>query len=294
MHEPVLLKEVEQLFAPLEMKVFFDGTIGAGGHAERILEKHGEIELYIGCDVDPKALDIAEKRLAPWRKKVHLVQGNFAEVESFLAKDKVHSIEGALLDLGVSSMQLDTPERGFSFQRSGRLDMRMNPKINVTAEEIVNSYSEKELARIFRDFGEEPQWRKAVRAIIETRRKKPIHTTQELSLLLEKVVKRRGKIHPATRIFQALRIEVNQELDLLRVGLENITKHLSVHGRLGVISFHSLEDRIVKHSFRAMAKKENGAFDLVWKKPLPPSREEMRKNPRSRSAKFRAIERAEI
>ncbi len=293
MHEPVLLEEIEEIFSHIAIKVFFDGTVGAGGHAKRVLEKHGEIELYIGCDRDPTALEIAAKELAPWGKKLRFVRGSFSEVENFLAKEKIGCIDGALLDLGVSSMQLDTPERGFSFQRSGRLDMRMDPDIELTAEEIVNRYSEKELSRIFRDFGEEPQWRKAVKGIIEARRRKPIHTTKELSELLEKVVRRRGKIHPATRVFQALRMEVNQELALLQIGLEEISRRLCPKGRMGVISFHSLEDRIVKFTFRDLVK-EHTHFQLVMKKPKSASREEVRKNPRSRSAKLRAIERVAV
>jgi 16S rRNA (cytosine1402-N4)-methyltransferase len=291
MHEPVLLEEIDKLFSEMKIKTFFDGTLGAGGHAKRILEKHKEIELYIGCDKDPKAIGIAKKELLLWEKKVVFVRGSFSEVGNFLAKEKVKSIEGALLDLGVSSMQLDVAERGFSFQRCGRLDMRMDPESELTAEEIVNRYSKKELERIFRDFGEEPQWRVAVQGIIEARRKKPIHTTKELSDLLEQVVRRRGKIHPATRIFQALRIEVNQELAELEKGLKETVQYLSPKGRMAVISFHSLEDRIVKNALRDLAKKEKDLFRLVTKKPQAPSLTEIRKNRRSRSAKLRAIER---
>jgi 16S rRNA (cytosine1402-N4)-methyltransferase len=294
MHIPVLIEEIEELFSNVAIKVFFDGTLGAGGHAKRILETHGEIERYIGCDRDPQALEIAAQVLAPWKKKVQFVRGSFSEIDRFLTEEKIGCVDGALLDLGLSSMQLDSPERGFSFQRSGRLDMRMDPQIETTAEEIVNRYSEKELSRIFRDFGEEPQWRKAVKGIIEARRRKPIHTTKELSDLLEKVVRRRGKIHPATRVFQALRMEVNQELALLQIGLEEIARHLSPKGRMGVISFHSLEDRIVKLTFKDLAKEADGNYRLVMKKPLAASREEIRKNPRSRSAKLRAIEKVDI
>ncbi len=291
MHEAVLLNEIESLFAEKTIRIFFDGTLGAGGHAKRILEKHGEIRLYIGCDRDPEALKIAKQQLEPWEEKVRFVQGSFSEVERYLEKEKVCCVDGALLDLGVSSMQLDTPERGFSFQRNGPLDMRMDPELDLTAEEIVNRYSEKDLERIFREFGEEPQWKKAVRSIVEARRKKKIHTTKELSDLLETVVRRRGKLHPATRIFQAIRMEVNDELGLIKKGVEKIAWHLCPKGRMAVISFHSLEDRIVKNLFRELSRKEEAPLLLLTKKPLVASREEMRKNPLSRSAKLREVER---
>jgi 16S rRNA (cytosine1402-N4)-methyltransferase len=283
-HVPVLLREVLQVFEGKELKVFFEGTVGAGGHARAILESHPEIERYLACDRDSSALSLARKTLEPWEKKVEWIQGPFAELGRYLDERKIESIDGFLIDIGVSSMQFDESERGFSFRSDAPLDMRMDQSGETTAEDLINGLPEEELARIFFEYGEEFRSRAAARAIVAARRKRRIRTTHELVSVVEPVL-RRGKIHPATKIFQALRIAVNDELGQLKRGLDAAIERLAPEGRLAVISFHSLEDRIVKWRLR-----EEGLLKILTKKPIGPSAEEMRANPRSRSAKLRAAE----
>lgn len=305
-HISVLLNEVLQAFEGRSLHSFIDGTLGAGGHAEEILQAHPELELFLGIDQDPAALAKAQTRLTPWKDKTKFFQGNFCQLDSYAKSLPVKLYDGILVDLGVSSMQLDQAERGFSFMKNGPLDMRMNPQDELTAEEIVNTWSEKELGRIFRDYGEEKHWRAAARAIVSAREKKPIHTTVELTNILDPVLRSRKPkqgIHPLTLVFQALRISVNRELDVLESFLPKALELLTKGGRLAVISFHSLEDRIVKNFFRfAASDKMNTvglgglfldkepAVQLVTKKPLCASDEEICMNPRSRSAKLRIIE----
>lgn len=280
-HVPVLMREVLEVFADKKLSVFFDGTLGAGGHAKAILEAHPEIERYIACDRDPRAHELAEKNLAPWREKVEFLRGNYA--------DEVERVEGCidgfLIDIGVSSMQLDERERGFSFMGDAPLDMRMDPEGKLTAEMIVNRYSEKELARIFHEYGEERRSRPVAKAIVEARKKRRIRTTSELVEIIRPVATK-GKLHFATLVFQALRIVVNDELGQLERGIGAAIKKLCPGGRIAVISFHSLEDRIVKNQLRDA----KGILKVLTKKPIGPSDEEMRANPRSRSSKLRAGE----
>lgn len=285
MHTPVLLAEVLQIFEGLKIQLFFEGTVGAGGHAAAILEAHPEIERYFACDRDPAALAIAKQRLEPkWGKKVEFIHGPFSELPRYLDERGVSYVDGFFIDIGVSSMQLDQRERGFSFQGDAPLDMRMDPGSGTTAEELVNRLPEIELAKIFFEYGEERRSRQAARAIVEARRRRRIRTTGELVEILKKVI-RGGKIHPATRVFQALRIAVNDELGQLKWALEGASERLQMGGRLAVISFHSLEDRIVKHGLR-----EDKRLKVLTKKPIGPSAQETRANPRSRSAKLRAAE----
>lgn len=288
MHIPVLLAEVLRIFEGLKIGTFFEGTVGAGGHAEAILEAHPEIERYFACDRDPSALALAKKRLDDrWGKKVEYIHGPFAELPRYLDERGVSSVDGFFIDIGVSSMQLDQKERGFSFQGDAPLDMRMDPGSDLTAAELVNRLPEVELARIFYEYGEERRSRQAARAIVDARRKKKIQTTGELVAIIFKVI-RGGKIHPATRIFQALRIAVNDELGQLKLALEGAADRLQIGGKMAVISFHSLEDRIVKYAFR-----EDKRLEILTKKPIGPSAQESRANPRSRSAKLRAAEKGE-
>lgn len=280
-HIPVLMREVLEVFAGVELRQFFDGTLGAGGHAAAILEAHPEIERYIGCDQDPRAHELARERLAPWLGKVEFVRGRYADV----VKEVTGCIDGFLIDIGVSSMQLDERERGFSFMGDAPLDMRMDPEGELTAEMVVNRYSEKELARIIFEYGEEHRSRQVAKAIVEARKKRKIRTTGELVEII-KPVATRGRLHPATLTFQALRIEVNDELGQLKRGLDGAIEKLCPGGRIAVISFHSLEDRIVKNHLRD-AKDH---LKVLTKKPIGPSDEEMRMNPRSRSSKLRAGE----
>jgi len=286
-HEPVLQEEVLQAFQGKSMKLFFDGTIGNGGHATAILNDHPEIDTYFACDVDPKAINLAKKQLAPWKDKVHFIHGNFSDIDQYLDENNTPNIDGCLFDIGVSSMQLDDESRGFSFMREGPLDMRMNPHISITAEEIINTFSEKKLAEIFRLYGEEPQSKKAARLIAAMRRKKRFTTTRQLAELLEKQLRRKRKLHPATLIFQALRIYINDEIHVLKQALVKAVERLNSGGRIAVISFHSLEDREVKQLFKSQSM---GSLKLITKKPLVAKKEEMRKNPRSRSAKLRIAE----
>lgn len=256
-----------------------------------ILQMHPEIERLIACDRDPSAIEIAGKRLQPWSEKVELIQGNFSEIDQYLDERKIPCVDGIFLDLGVSSMQIDQKERGFSFSQDGPLDMRMNPDQRLTAEEVVNQYSEKKLGEIFQEYGEEPRWKRAARCIVVERRKKRITTTKQLAELLEKSLSPlRGRLHPATLIFQALRIYVNQELEALSRVLDDSIERLCPRGRMGVISFHSLEDRMVKQCFRAEEEK----LTLLNRKPICPSCKEIQQNPRSRSAKLRFVEKNEV
>jgi 16S rRNA (cytosine1402-N4)-methyltransferase len=307
-HYPVLLKEVLQAFEPLTLQVVVDGTLGAGGHAEALLKAHPEIEHYIGIDQDPQALALARERLKPWASKMNLKHGNFAHFDDFLSELSIFKVQAILVDLGVSSMQLDQAHRGFSFMQEGPLDMRMNPHLSLTAAEIVNTWSEQELGRIFRDYGEEKQWRAAARAIVQARQVHPFAKTSDLKEVLLPILARHAKkgIHPLTLIFQALRICVNRELEVLETFLPKAFDCLAPGGRLAVISFHSLEDRIVKTQMRLAASDKwetsglSGLFrdkaptvKLVTKKPIEASEEEIRMNSRSRSAKLRVVEKLE-
>ena len=305
-HISVLLNEILHYFADKSLRYFIDGTLGAGGHAEAILKAHPEIELFIGIDQDPEAMEIARKRLSPWSDKLRLFPGNFSELESFLRETGLPFVDGMLFDLGVSSMQLDRPEKGFSFMREGPLDMRMDPENPLTASEIVNSWTEQELGRIFREYGEEKKWRAAARAIVSARAQKEFVTTHDLVRVLDPVLrinKHKKGLHPLTLVFQALRICVNRELEVLELMLPKAIEFLAPKGRLAVISFHSLEDRIVKNvlRFAAMDKYDTNGLDGVFldkdptvtvltRKPVVASDEEIELNPRSRSAKLRVIE----
>lgn len=304
-HTSVLLNEILTLFETVEIDYFVDGTLGAGGHSAAILQAHPEIKLLIGIDQDPVARKIAEATLSPWAEKVQIIAGNFSELDTYLSERAIAKVDGILLDLGVSSMQFDLAEKGFSFMRDGPLDMRMNPENHLSAWTIVNQWSESELGRIFRDFGEEKKWRIAARKIVEARKLKSIDTTLELAAILKDAIKSyyEHKLHPATLVFQALRIAVNDELSVLRKGVAAAIDRLASGGRLGVISFHSLEDRIVKDAMRfAASDKVNtegigGMFldkeplgAILTKKPITPKDSEIEENPRSRSAKLRGLE----
>jgi len=288
-HEPILVKEFLSFFSELTLRHYIDGTVGAGGHAHAILEAHPEIERLYGFDRDPEALEIAGETLKSFQEKITLIHSNFLDFDQYVPE----SVEGIFLDLGVSSMQLDRPEKGFSLYKEGPLDMRMDPTSHPDAEEVVNHYSEKELGQIFREYGEEPRWRQAAKAIVEARRKKRLKTTTDLTEALKLVLTwggRRGKkIHPMTLVFQALRIFVNDELKGLEKAIPKGIEALAPGGRFGVLTFHSLEDRIVKHTFRRFAMEEK-VVKVLTKKPLIAGEEETRRNPRSRSAKLRFIE----
>jgi 16S rRNA (cytosine1402-N4)-methyltransferase len=299
-HVPVLLRETVSALQPAAGKIFLDATVGGGGHALALLEAGA---FLIASDQDSDALEEASKRLADYSGQVRFVESNFADVAQRLPEFGVTELDGVLLDLGVSSHQIDTPSRGFSFLENGPLDMRMGSHIQRTAAKIVNESSQEELARIFFEFGEEPAGRRLAARLVKIRGRAPIQTTNDLVKVVESVIPKRGPRHPATRVFQALRIAVNDELSVLEWGLHDLSVWVKGGGRMAVISFHSLEDRIVKHYFREVSqewvdrpewpapqKNPVHSFRLITTRPVEPSEEEVQQNSRARSAKLRVIE----
>ena len=283
--------------APAPGGIFLDGTTGAGGHAAEIAARIGPRGLLVCADADPAMLEIAGPRLSefPWVRFVH---ADFAELDALREAAGGRTFDGALLDLGISSLQLDDPARGFSFRVEGPLDMRRDPDGGEpTAAEILRDTREKDLADLFFEFGEERFSRRIARAVVERRKKEPVRTTTDLAELVSSAIPRRAwprDIHPATRVFQALRIAVNRELSSLGAFLDAIPRHLSPGGRVAVISFHSLEDRMVKAAFRRPARGpwEGGpTLERLTRKPVVPSEREARENPRARSAKLRVARR---
>lgn len=274
--------------------IYLDCTVGYSGHAERILEASGSSSRLIGLDRDAVAIAASRDRLARFGNRVLLIHGHFADLKQHLAASGIGQVDGILFDLGVSSPQLDEPARGFSFQGDGPLDMRMDQSRDGTAADLINRWPEAQLADAIFQFGEERFSRRIARAIVSARERRPLATTKELVSVIEGAVPakyRHGRLHCATRTFQALRIAVNQELDCLDPALRDAVDVLSPGGRLCVISFHSLEDRIVKHTFRALSGKDDPSLMVLTKKPQVPTREESDRNPRSRSAKLRAAQR---
>ena len=291
-HIPVMLNEVIEYLQPKPNQVFVDGTLGLGGHSEVLLDLIGSQGLLIGIDRDAQVLEITREILAGHQGNYELFHDNYRNIDKVLANLNIEQVDGILLDLGLSSFQLDDPKRGFGFRKEGPLDMRMDQKSPITALDLINSLSEKEISRLLKDFGQERWHNRIARYIIAKRTEKPIETTMELSHVVLQAMPRRSKrekIHPATRTFQAFRIAVNRELEGLEEALDKCINSLKVGGRIGVIAFHSLEDRIVKQTFRALTKA--GTLDLIFKKPLRPSEGEITVNPRARSARFRVAER---
>src|SRR5882724_3833128 len=299
-HRPVLAAEVVELLAPRPHSLVVDATCGGGGHMEAILRTGADV---LGLDRDPEAIQHATDRLARFGERVTLRQANFRHADKVLDELGIRRIGGAFLDLGVSSRQLENAKRGFSMMRNGPLDMRMDPRTPFTAATIVNDYSEEDLTHLFRELGEEPAARRIASMIVKMRKTCPFRETLPLARTIEKLVGRHGRQHPATQVFQALRMEVNDELGALEQGLRVLTARLERGGRVAVISFHSLEDRIVKNFFRDHSKewldrpewpepRRNPDYDLalVTPKPVEPSEDEQRVNPRSRSAKLRVAE----
>ena len=307
-HESVLLREVVEALGVKKDGWYLDCTLGDGGHSLEILRLGGKV---VAIDVDPQAIDRAGERLKGFGE-YRLIQGNFRDLKDLIleqteSKDQSRlnrdqKFKGVIFDLGVSSLQLEDPVRGFSFQKMGPLDMRMDPSLGIQALDLVNNLSEKELYELFNKFGEEKHSRSLAEALVFARSVKPISTTTDLAALVEKTVRRRDqKIpasrrqanasrggHPATRVFQALRITVNDELNAFQEALEEVLDLVEKNGRILVISFHSLEDRIVKHKFRNWVDQDLG--EIITKKPITPSLEEIGRNPRSRSAKLRIFE----
>jgi 16S rRNA (cytosine1402-N4)-methyltransferase len=301
-HVSVMTDEVIEALEGLSLPIFVEGTIGAGGHALAILSAHPEIEKYIGLDRDERALDIARENLEPFSDKLILSHANFADLDEPLMQRGIEEVSGFFFDLGVSSMQLDEADRGFSFREDALLDMRMNRKEGLSALDLIRDSSESELETILREYGEVPFAKRAAKAIVFERKKTPIETTKQLATLIENLVGGRGKIHPATLVFQGIRIAVNRELESIKIGLEKALKFLAPGGLIGVISFHSLEDRIVKNMFRDASMPPRGQFgkktgeplfEVLTKKPMVPTATEIKKNSRSRSAKLRWIRKIE-
>lgn len=284
-HIPVMSREVMKALKVKKSGIYIDGTVGSGGHAECILQMAGGCTV-VGIDRDDEALEITKERLKDY--DVHLVRDNFSNMEAVVKELGYKEADGVLLDLGVSTVQLKAEGRGFSFLKDENLDMRMDRRQMLTAAGIVNEYSEKDLAHVLWNYGEERFSRRISKAILYVRMKKPIRTCRELSQIIEKAVGRRGRIHPATKTFQALRIEVNKELTELSMAVDAGTNIIKSGGRICVLSYHSLEDRIVKHSFRELARK--GIVTVITKKPMVPEKEEQLLNPSSRSAKLRVAE----
>lgn len=307
-HQPVLSDELIALLDPKPGGVYLDATLGGAGHAIRILERSGPDGILIGIDRDPEAVEFSRKRLAPFGERAIVVRGNLRDVRSILASVGFERIDGAIADLGVSSHQLDSP-RGFSFLRDENLDMRMSAleEDTPTAAQIVNTYPEEELANIIYRYGEERFSRRIARAIVERRREKPIETTGELAGIVTEAIppgRRPRDIHPATRSFMALRIYLNRELESLETGLPEMVDVLKQGARVCIVSFHSLEDRIVKNTFRRLSGRcecpprmpecrcgAKRVLKVLTAKPITPSARELECNPRSRSSRLRCAER---
>jgi len=300
-HRPVLAQEVIELLAPRPGSLVLDATCGGAGHTEAILKTGADV---LALDQDPDAIGFAREQLAHVGSRVTLRQANFRYADKVLDELGIAKIGGAVVDLGVSSRQLESAERGFSIMRNGPLDMRMDPwHQTTTAADIVNNYTDEQLTQLFRDLGEEPAARRIANLIVKMRKESPFRETLTLARAIEKVVGRHGRRHPATQVFQALRMEVNDELGALQEGLRVLTSRLEPGARIAVISFHSLEDRIVKNFFRDRSRewidkpewpepKRNPDYDLnlITLKPVEPGEDELRGNPRSRSAKLRVAE----
>ena len=289
-HEPVLLAETIALLDPSRGGLFVDCTVGLGGHARALL--NAGASRVVGLDRDTAALAVARAALAPWADRVELVHSDYRELRAVLAARSIDGIDGALADLGVSSMQFDAAGRGFSFRRDEPLDMRMDQTQGPTAADLIAEAAEEELADVIYRYGEERFSRRIARRIVEARASAPVRTTGQLADIVRRAVPRKGyqRIDPATRTFQALRIWVNRELEGLDGFLVDASRLLRAGARLAVITFHSLEDRIVKHVFRALAA-GGDALRVLTRKPVVAGDEELARNPRARSAKLRAIER---
>ena len=299
-HIPVLYQDIILALNPKSGRRYVDGTLGAGGHAAGILIESSPDGELLGLDVDPQALELARKNLSKFGERATIIKASYTTLTEQLAKVGWKRIDGMVLDLGASSMQFDSPERGFSFQTSGDLDMRFDPTNSLTAKHLVNDLSESDLAELIFRFGEEPRSRQIAKAILTAR---PINTTRQLAELISSISSKREKLHPATRTFMALRIAVNDELSSIRKVLPQAIHALGKGGRLAVISFHSLEDRLIKEFFRKESNDclcpprqpictcgHKASIHELNRRPIIPTDQESSQNPRSRSAKLRVVE----
>lgn len=303
-HIPVLLEEIIDILNPQNGDIFVDCTLGGGGHSKEIVKRIIPQGHLIGIDQDANALAAAQANLIDYLDNVTFVHSNYENLENILTEYSPEGIDGILFDLGVSSHQLDEGERGFSYMQDAPLDMRMDRKSTFTAKELINTYSAEDLERIFKDYGEERWAKRIVQFIVEARKEGPIETTGQLVDIIKKAIPagaRREGPHPAKRTFQAIRIEVNRELEVLEKTIDTAVKFLKPGGRIGIISFHSLEDRIVKEKFKYLALdcicprelpicqcEKKSLIKILTKKPVIANKQELTSNPRARSAKFRA------
>jgi 16S rRNA (cytosine1402-N4)-methyltransferase len=303
-HVPVLAEGTAERLVWYPAGIYVDGTIGGGGHTAAILNRLSPEGRVIGIDRDPDAVAAATARFAEQTGQVTVIHGDYAHLPAILERYALSGVDGLLLDLGVSSYQLDAPARGFSFMSNGPLDMRMNPEDGTTAADVVNGAAFDDLVRIISTFGEERLARPIAQAIVRSRQRSPIQTTLDLVAVLRPVVGHRPLYKTCARVFQAFRIAVNEELDRLRGCLASLTALLRPHGRLGIISYHSLEDRIVKHTFQAWARGcvcppglpqcvcgQRPVVSMLTRRPICPTEQDIRVNPRARSAKLRMVER---
>ncbi len=304
-HISVLLEESVELLEVKSDGIYADGTLGGGGHASLVCSKLSDKATFVGIDRDMTAINAASKRLEPFGEIVNIVHGNFADIKQILTNLGIKGIDGAILDLGVSSPQLDVAERGFSYNMDARLDMRMNREDSLSAYEVVNEYSEGELARIIFEYGEDKFARQIARAIVKAREEKAVETTFQLSEIIKSAIPAKIRFadkHPAKRTFQAIRIEVNKELEILERAIEDFVEVLNPGGVLSVITFHSLEDRIVKQAFAKLASGcecpksfpvcvcgKKPVVKIITKKPVVSGKDELDNNIRAHSAKLRAI-----
>ena len=286
-HIPILAEEIAQLLLQNKSGFYLDGTLGLGGHTKLFLSRLDSKAKIIGIDKDSKAIEFAKQKVSDKRLITH--QGSYLDAPKILKEFNLPLLDGALFDLGLSSYQLDDARRGFSFLRSGPLDMRFDNTKGKTASDLINTLTADKLEYIFQTYGEERAAKKIALAICQARREKPINNTQELATLIEKHIPRFGKTHPATKIFQALRIAVNEELETVEQAPKMLEEIIKPGGRAAFLTFHSLEDRIIKQAFKEMAK--GGKWKLVNKKIINPSFEEIKANSRARSAGLRVIER---
>ena len=304
-HIPVLFHEIMDIMAPQPGEVFVDCTLGGGGHSRGFLERMGDDGRLIGIDQDTNALQAAGANLAEFGDRVTYVHSNYNNLDEILNTYAPDGVDGILFDIGVSSHQLDEKDRGFSYMQDAPLDMRMNQSQNFSAWDVVNTYSEEELHRIIKEYGEERWAKRVAQFIVEFRKEKPVETTGELVDIIKRAIPKGAReegSHPAKRTFQAIRIEVNDELGVLTRTISVAAKHLKKGGRLGIISFHSLEDRIVKEQFRYLASDcicpselpfcqcdKVSEVKILTRKPVTATKEELEANSRSKSAKFRAV-----
>ncbi len=291
LHLPVLVEEIIGFLDLKEGQVIIDGTVGLGGHARAILSHPNNIRLLVGLDVDPQALEIAGKNLEEFGERVRLIRSSYVNIPEVLISEEIDSVDAIILDLGLSSFQLEHSGRGFSFTRDEPLDMRMDPSISVTASDMVNKLPFEQLAQLIRSYGEERWAKKIAKTIVKKRDKNPIISSKQLAEIVSLAIPRKyhpRRIHPATKTFQALRIAVNRELDQIKEALFKLPDCLKEGGKLAIIAFHSLEDRLVKHAF-----KHDPRLKALTKKPVTASDKEISNNPRARSAKLRVAQRTD-